>query len=107
MLYKSPSKSSLIVSPGFVCNQKANYSKVVRKPNNHAVNQYLKILRTTILDWRPSMVGCPYGVRPTCDNTLMVDDNASKNILNLTSKFMICPTWTVGKVQGRFFVRPH
>ena len=48
------------------------------------------------------MVGCPYDVRPTCDNTLMVDDNASKNILNPTSNFIVCPTWAVEKVRDRF-----
>ena len=50
------------------------------------------------------MVGYLYDVHPTCDNTLMVDDNASKNILNPTFNFIICPTWTVGKVQDRFLL---
>ena len=50
------------------------------------------------------MVGCPYDVHPTGDNTLMVEDGASKNILNLTSNFIVCPTWTVGKVQDRFLL---
>jgi hypothetical protein len=50
------------------------------------------------------MGGCPSDVRPTRDNTLMVDDIASKNILNPTSNFIVCPTWTVGKVQGRFLL---
>ena len=50
------------------------------------------------------MVNCPYDVRPTRDNTLMVDDNVSKNILNPTSNFIVCPTWTVGKVQDHFML---
>jgi hypothetical protein len=50
------------------------------------------------------MVGCPYNVHPTLNNTLMMDDNAFKNILNPTSNFIVCPTWTVGKVQDRLLL---
>ena len=52
--------------------------KVVKKPNNLAVNQYLKVLKLIFCDQRPSMVGRPYDVRPTRDNMLMMDDNAFK-----------------------------
>ena len=78
--------------------------RAVREPNNPAVNQYLKVLKPIVWDHLPTMVGCSYDVRPTCDNTLMVDDNASKNILNPTSNFIVCPTWMVGKVQDRFLL---
>ena len=50
------------------------------------------------------MVGYPYDIRRTYDNTLMVDDNAFKSILNLTSNFIVCPMWTVRKVQDRFLL---
>ena len=78
--------------------------RVVKKPNNPAVNQFLKVLKPVVWDQRPTMVGCPYDVRPTRDNTLMVDDSASKNILNPTSNFIVCPTWTVEKVRDRFLL---
>lgn len=45
------------------------------------------------------MVSCPYELSPTYENTLMIDDNPSKNILNPTSNFLVCLTWTVGKVK--------
>ena len=51
--------------------------KVVKKPNNPYVNQYLKVLKPFVWDQRSSMVSCPYDVRPTRDNTLMVDNTAS------------------------------
>ena len=41
------------------------------------------------------MIGSPYDLRPICDNTLMVDDNLSMNILNPTSNYMVCPMWMV------------
>ena len=78
--------------------------RVVKKPGNTHVNQYLKVLKPIFWDQRPSMVGCPYDLRPSRDNTLMVDDSPSKNILNPTSNFIVCPTWTVGKVQDRFLL---
>jgi hypothetical protein len=77
---------------------------VVKKPGNPAVNQYLKVLKPVIWDQRPSMVGVPYTVRPARENTLMVDDSASKNILNPTSNFIVCPSWTAGKIQDRFLL---
>jgi hypothetical protein len=78
--------------------------KVVKKPNNPVVNQYLKVLKPILWDQRPSMVGVPYDLRPTRENTFMVDDSKAKNVLNPTSNFIVCPTWTVGKVQDRFLL---
>ena len=78
-------------------------NKVVKMPNKLSVNQYLKVSKQIIWDRRPFMTGYPYDVCPTCDNTLMVDDIASKKILNPPSNFIVCPTWMVGKVQDRFF----
>ena len=78
--------------------------KIVKKPNNSAVNQYLKVLKPIFWDQRPSMVGVPYNLRPTRENTFMVDDSPSKNILNPTSNFIVCPTWTIEKVQDRFLI---
>ena len=40
MLYKSPFKSSLSVSVGFVCNQKANYS-----PNDQRWRKCFRVVR--------------------------------------------------------------
>ena len=54
--------------------------KVVKKPNNTASPQYLKVLKPILWDQRLSLLGVPYDVRPIRNNTLMVDDNASKNI---------------------------
>lgn len=48
------------------------------------------------------MVGCPYDLCPTHENTLMVDGNLSKNILISTFNFIVCPMWTVGKVHDHF-----
>jgi hypothetical protein len=73
--------------------------KVMKKPNNPASPQYLKVLRLVLWDHRPSLIGVPYDVCPTRENTLMVDDNAAKNILNPTANLIVCPTWTIEKVQ--------
>lgn len=78
--------------------------RIVKESNNQVVNQYLKVLKPIVWDSRPSMVGCPYNVRPTCDSTFMVDDIASKNILNLTSNFIVCLMWTFRKVQDHFLL---
>ena len=78
--------------------------KVIKKPNNRAINQYLKVLKPIYWDQCPSFIGCPYDVRPTRENTFMVDNNASKNILNPTSNFIVCPTWTDEKVQDRILL---
>ena len=92
----------LVLQHEFCENLYTPDNKVVKKPNNPTLNQYLKVLKPIVLDWHPFMVGCPYDVRPTRDNTMIVDDNASKNVLNLTSIFTICFTSVVGKVQDRF-----
>ena len=73
-------------------------------PNNPAMSQYLKVLKPVVWNNHPSMVGCPYNVCPTRDNTLMVDNMASKQILKPTSNFIVCPTWTLGKVQDQFLL---
>ena len=78
--------------------------KVVKKPNNPASPQYLKVLKPIFWDQRPSLIGVPYDVRPTRENTLMVDDSAAKNMLNPTANFIVCPTWTVEKVRDRFLL---
>jgi hypothetical protein len=78
--------------------------KFVSRPNNPAVSQYLKVLKPIVWDQRPTMVGCPYDVRPTRANSFMVDDSASKNFLNPASNFIVCPTWTIEKVQDRFLL---
>jgi hypothetical protein len=78
--------------------------KVVKKPNNLASPQYLKVFWLLLWDQRPSLIGVPYDVRPTRENTLMVDDNVAKNILNPTANFIVCPTWTIEKVQDKFLL---
>jgi hypothetical protein len=65
--------------------------RVVKKKNNPVVNQFLND-NPILWDQRPTMIGYPYDFRPTRDNTLMVDDNPSKNILNPTSNYIVCPT---------------
>ena len=60
--------------------------KVVRKLGTVAVNQYLKVLVEC-----PTMIGCPYDLRPSRANILLVDNNPSKNILNPTSNYILCP----------------
>jgi hypothetical protein len=66
--------------------------KIVKKPNNPVSPQYLKILRLALWDQRPSLIGIPYDVRPTRENTLMVDDSAAKNVMNPTANFIVCLT---------------
>jgi hypothetical protein len=78
--------------------------KVVKKPNNPASPQYLKVLRLLLWDQRPSLIGVPYDVRPTRENTLMVDDSAAKNVLNPIANFIVCPTWTIEKVRDKFLL---
>lgn len=56
--------------------------RVVGKPGNSAVNQYLKVLKPIFQGQCPTMIGCPYDLRPTRDNTLTVDNSPSRNILN-------------------------
>ena len=79
-------------------------SKVVKKPNNPASLQYLKVLKPIFWDQCPSLIGVPYDIHPTRENALMVEDNTSKNILNPTVNFKVCPTWTVEKVRDRFLL---
>lgn len=79
-------------------------NKVVKKPNNPSVPQYLKVMRLALWDQRPSLIGVPYDVRPTRENTLMVDDSAAKNVLNPTANFIVCPSWTIEKVQDSFLL---
>jgi hypothetical protein len=79
-------------------------NQVVKKPNNPAVPQYLKVLRPIFWDQRPTLINVPYDIRPSRDNTLMVDDSAAKNILNPTTNFIVCPSWTIEKVQDRFLL---
>ena len=76
--------------------------KVVKKPNNPACPQYLKVLRLVLWDRWSSLIGVPYDVCPTRKNTLMVDDSAAKNVLNPPANFIVCPTWTIEKVQDKF-----
>lgn len=52
----------------------------------------------------PTMIGYPYNLWMTRDNTLLMDDNPSKKILKTTSNYIVCPTWTVGKVQDGFLM---
>ena len=78
--------------------------KVVKKPNNPASPQYLKVLKPIFWDQRPSLIGVPYNIRPTRKNTFMMDDNTSKNILNPRANFIVCPTWTVEKVWDQFLL---
>lgn len=78
--------------------------KVVKKPNNLASFQYLKVLKPIFWDQRPSLIGVPYDVRPICENALMVDNIDFKNILNRTAKFIVYPTWMVEKVQDQFLL---
>jgi len=77
---------------------------VVKKQGKPQVNQFLKVLKPILWDQRPAMIGCPYDLRPARANTLMVDDTPSKNILNPNSNYVVCPTWTVGKVHDRFLI---
>lgn len=79
-------------------------NKAVMKPINHVVNQYLKVLKFFLWDHCMSMVGFPYDKQHVWDNTLMVDNNLSKDILNITSNFIVCLTWMVGKVQDCFLL---
>ena len=74
--------------------------KVVKKTNNPASPQHRKVMKPILWDEGPSLINVPYDVRPTHENTLMVDDNASKIILNPTANFIVCPTWTVEKVRA-------
>lgn len=60
--------------------------------------------KTIFWNQRCSMVGCSYDLKPTCENTLMVDDNASRNILNPTSNYIVCPTWMVKKIQNQLLL---
>ena len=46
----------------------------------------------------------PYDIRPTRKTTLMVDDGTAKNVLNPTANFIVCPTWTIEKVQDKFLL---
>ena len=48
------------------------------------------------------MIGCPYDLRPSCENTLMVDNNPSKNILNLISNYIVCPMGMVRRSTINF-----
>ena len=64
----------------------------------------LEGVKPIFLDQRPTVIGCPYDLWPIRDNTLMVDNNPFKNILNLTSNYIVCSMWTVGKVQDLFLI---
>jgi hypothetical protein len=78
--------------------------RVVRRLGNPTVNQYLKVLKPIFGDQHPTMIRCSYNIWATRDNTPMMDDNASKNIMNPTSNYIVYPTWTVRKVEDQFVI---
>ena len=78
--------------------------RVVKKPNNPIINQFLKVLKPIFWDQCPTMIGPPYDLRPIPYNTLVVDDNLSMNILNPTSNYMVCPMWMVEKIHDQFLI---
>lgn len=81
--------------------------KVVKKPRNPTINQYLKVLEPVFGTNTPPLIDVPNNLRHACDNTLMVDNNTVKNISNPTSNYIVCPTWIFGTVQNRLLMDLH
>jgi hypothetical protein len=56
--------------------------------------QFLKVLRSRLWRGIPMLEGVPHGHWPTSENTLLIDDNPTKSVLNPPGNVIFPDTWT-------------
>jgi hypothetical protein len=65
--------------------------------------QFLKVLRSRFWRGIPVLEGVPHGHWPTPENTLLIDDNPTKSVLNPPGTVVFPDTWT-GDRRDTFLV---